>query len=57
MAVVNKVHIQVWIPLQLAPYIVTQNHSYISSYMLNLLISTTATYVFIEMVMCDNVGC
>ena len=31
MAVVNKVHIQVWTPLQLAPYIVTHNHSYISS--------------------------
>ena len=31
MSVVNKVHIQVWIPLLLAPYIVTHNHPYISS--------------------------
>ena len=31
LAVINKVHIQVWIPLQLAPYIVIHNHPYISS--------------------------
>ena len=56
MAVVNKVHIQVWNPLQLhvAPYIVTHNHPYKSSSKPDLLRSTAATYV--GMVMCDNVG-
>ena len=54
-AVVNKVHIQVWIPLQLAPYIVTYNHPYISSCNPDLLRSTVATYV--GMFMCDNVRC
>ena len=43
MAVVNK-HVQVWIPLQLAPYIVTL-HPYISSCKPYLLRSTAATYV------------
>ena len=52
MVVVNKVHIQVWIPLQLAPHIFTHNHPYISSCKLR---STAATYV--GKVMCDNVGC
>ena len=55
MAVVNKVHIQAWIPLQLGPYIVTHNHPYMSSCKPVLLISTAATYV--GMVICDNVGC
>ena len=52
MAVVNKVHIQAWISLQLAPYIVIHNHPYISSYKPR---STVATYV--GMVMYDTVGC
>ena len=54
MAVVNKVHIiQVWIPLQLAPYIVTHNHPYKSCCKPEM--ATAATYV--GMVMCGNVGC
>ena len=53
-AVVNKVHIQVWIPLQLASYIVTvtHNHSYKSNhkpaslrYLLELLVLCTNGYV------------
>ena len=55
MTMVNKVHIQAWILLQLAPYIVTHNHPYISSCKPDLLISTAATYV--RMAVCDNVGC
>ena len=55
MAMVNKVHIQAWIPLQLAPYIVTHNHPYISSCSRYQQARLAATYVGI--VMCDNVGC
>ena len=54
MGVINKVHIQVWMPLQLAPYIFTHNHPYISSCSRYQQVRLAATYV--GMVMCDNVG-
>ena len=43
----------VWIPLQLARYIVTHNHPYIIS----SCNSQACSYLCIGMVMCDNVGC
>ena len=57
MAMVNKVHIQVWIPLLLALYIVTHNHSYISSCKPDLLL--LQLLIDVGMVMRDNVhvGC
>ena len=55
MAVVNRVHIQLWIPLQLASYTVTHNHPYISTCSTPQQVMLAATYV--EIVMCDNVGC
>ena len=48
-------HVQVWIPLQPAPYIVTHNHPYISSCSRYQQDRLAATYV--GMFMCDNVGC
>ena len=56
-AVVNKVHIQAWILLQLAPYIVTHNHPYISSCAVDISKSGLQLYTYVRMVMCDNVGC
>ena len=49
---VNKLHIQGWIPLQLAPYIVAHSHPYTStcSCKLDLLISAAATYMYVGMV-------
>ena len=46
MTVVNKVHIQAWISLQPASYIVTHNHPYISSCKPDLLISTVSTTAY-----------